>query len=346
MKAAYFDKHGGPEVLRIGEVDDPVPVAGEAVIDVAATSLNHLDLFVRRGAPGIRVTLPHVLGSDASGTVAALGDGVRGVAVGDRVLVDPTLTCGHCEFCLRGESPLCRQFGVIGEHCWGAYAEKLAVPARNLVRIPDHITFETAAAVPLVFVTAWRMLITRGGVRPGDDVLVLGAAAGVGIACIQIAKCAGARVFAAASSEKKLALCHDLGADVLINYGEEDFVKRIRTETGGRGVDVCVDYVGADTWGQSLRSVRAGGRIVTCGATTGYEPKTDLRHVFYRHLSILGSTMGSRADLESALRFVFDGRMKPAIAKVFPLEAVADAHRMMEARDVLGKIVIRVGDKD
>jgi NADPH:quinone reductase-like Zn-dependent oxidoreductase len=343
MKAVYFQQHGGPEVLRMGDVDDPTPGRGDVVIDVEATSLNHIDLFIRRGMPGIKVALPHVLGSDAAGVVSALGEDVTGVAVGDRVLMDPTISCGQCEWCNRGDASLCRRFAVVGEHRWGAYAEKLVLPARNVIGIPDSVPFETAAAVPMVFVTAWRMLIARGRLKPGEDVLILGAAAGVGIACIQIAKLAGARVFAAASSEERLSLCRELGADVLINYKEEDFVKRVRKETNNRGVDVCVDYVGNDTWARSLRAVVSGGRIVTCGATTGYEPPIDLRHVFYRQLEIIGSTMGNRNDLLAPLRFVFAGRMRPVIADVVALEDVADAHRLMESRGVLGKIVIRVG---
>jgi len=346
MKAAYFEEHGGPEVLRIGSLDDPTPRRGEVLIEVKATSLNHLDLFVRRGMPGIKIELPHVLGSDASGVVAEVGEGVDTVSVGDRVLVDPSLTCGRCEYCVRGDSPLCRTFRVIGEHCWGGYAEKLVVPEQNVIRIPDHFSFDAAAAVPMIFVTAWRMLITRGGLRPAEDVLILGAAAGVGTACIQIAKQAGARVFAAASSDEKLEFCRGLGADVLINYDEEDFVKRIKKETGKRGVDVCVDYVGSDTWVKSLRSVTGGGRVVTCGATTGFDPQTDLRHVFYRQLQIIGSTMGTKRDLLDALKLLFNGDMKPAIGKVMHLDEIADAHRLMESRKVIGKLVIRVGDEN
>jgi NADPH:quinone reductase-like Zn-dependent oxidoreductase len=253
MKAVYIQEHGGPEVLRLGEVDDPVAAPGEVIVDVKATSLNHLDIFVRRGMPGIKIPLPHVLGSDASGTVAGAGEGVTDVAVGDRVLVDPTLSCGTCQVCTRGDATLCRDFGVVGEHRWGAYAERLVVPEKNVIKIPDHVSFDAAAAVPLVFVTAWRMLVTRGRIKPGEDVLILGAAAGVGTACIQIAKLAGARVFAAAGTAEKLALCRDLGADILINYGEEDFSKRVREETGKRGVDVCVDYIGSETWVKSAR---------------------------------------------------------------------------------------------
>jgi NADPH2:quinone reductase len=341
----YFDKHGGPEVLEYGDFEDPAPGPGEVLLEVKATSVNHLDLFVRRGAPGIKVPLPHIPGCDAAGVVIATGDGVDGFSGGERVLVDPSLTCGRCEFCVRGDATLCHSFGVIGEHTRGASAERLVVPAVNLFRIPDHVSFEEAAAVPMVFVTAWRMMITRGRLRAGEDVLILGAAAGVGTACIQIAKHAGARVFAAAGGEEKLALCHELGADVLIDYRKEDVVKRVKKETDKRGVDVCVDYVGKDTWVNSLRCLASGGRLLTCGATTGYDPNTDLRHIFYRQLEIIGSTTGTRNDLASALKFIFAGQMKPVISKVMDLPETADAHRLMEQREVLGKIVIRVGKK-
>ena len=343
MKAIYFDKHGGPDVLQYGTLDDPVPGPGEVLVDVKAASLNHLDLFVRRGIPGLKIVLPHVPGSDAAGVVAALGQGVTGFETGDRVLLNPSLCCGRCEFCVRGDASLCRSYGVYGEHTQGTCAERLVAPVENLIKIPDGFPFESAAAVPLVFVTAWRMLITRGRLRPTEDILILGAAAGVGTACIQVAKRAGARVLAAASTDKKLELCKQLGADVLINYAKEDFVKRVHEVTDKRGVDVCVDYIGKETWVKSLRSLARGGRLVTCGATTGYDPATDLRHIFYRQLEIIGSTMGSRNELEAPLKLIFAGEMKPVVETVLDLEQTAEGHRMMEDRKVLGKVVIRVG---
>lgn len=343
MKAVFFNKHGGPDVIEYGELEDPKPGRGEVLLDVKATSVNHLDIFVRRGAPGIKVAFPHVPGCDAAGVVTGVGEGVEGFTGGERVLVDPSITCGRCEFCVRGDATLCTTFKVLGEHIRGAGAERLVVPAANLVRIPDDFSFEDAAAVPMVFVTAWRLLITRGRLRAGEDVLILGAAAGVGTACIQIAKRAGARVFAAAGGDEKLELCSELGADVVIDYRKEDFTKRVREETGRRGVDVCVDYVGKDTWIKSLRSLAQGGRLLTCGATTGYDPNTDLRHVFYRQLEVIGSTMGTRNDLESALKLIFNGQMKPVVGMVMDLKETAEAHRLMEDRKVLGKIVLRSG---
>ena len=342
MKAVFFRKHGGPEVLEYGDFENPVLEPGRVLIDVKATSLNHLDLFVRRGIPG--VTLPHVPGSDASGVVAAVGGGVTGLSVGDRVLVNPTLSCGTCEKCLRGEPSLCRSFKILGEQVRGACCERIAVPAGNAIPIPESLSFVDAAAVPLVFVTAWRMLITRGRLRAGETILILGAAAGVGTACIQIAKVTGARVIACAAGKEKLDLCASLGADVLVDYAKEDFVKRAREETGKRGVDVCVDYVGKDTWPKSIRSLAAGGRLVTCGAASGHDAEMDLRHVFFRQLEVIGSTMGSKSELVSALQLILAGRMRPVVGKVMDLRDTAEAHRLMEERKVLGKIVIRVAD--
>jgi NADPH:quinone reductase-like Zn-dependent oxidoreductase len=342
MRAVFFDRHGGPEVLRYGEREDPVPGPGEVLIDVKASSLNHLDIFVRHGLPGIR--LPHIPGSDASGVVAALGGGVKTVNLGARVLVNPALSCGRCEFCVRGDASMCRSFKILGEQVNGACCEKLVVPEQNVIDIPESFSFIDAAAVPLVFLTAWRMLVTRARLRPGETVLILGAASGVGTASIQIAKIAGARVIACASGEQKLKVCAELGADVVIDYTKEDFSNRVRNETGKRGVDVCVDHVGKDTWARSIQSLAKGGRLVTCGATTGYDAITDLRQVFFRQLELIGSTMGSREELLAALRLIFDGRMRAVVDRVVDLQNTADAHRLMEARQVVGKVVIRVAE--
>jgi NADPH:quinone reductase-like Zn-dependent oxidoreductase len=342
MKAIYFEKHGGPEVLTLGDRPSPPVGPGQVRINVRAASLNHIDLFLRRGWPGLKLALPHIPGCDAAGVVSEVGDGVSGVKTGDRVLMNPSLTCGKCEFCQRGDVSMCTSFRLVGEHTSGTCCEEIVLPAENAIPFPDAVTFETAASVPLVFTTAWRMLITRGRLRAGEDVLIHGASAGVGIACIQIAKVAGARVFAAASTQEKLDLCRDLGADVLINGEKEDVAKRIREETGRRGVDMVVDYVGKATWVKSLQCLSRGGRLVTCGATTGYNPEEDLRHIFYRQLEVIGSTMGSRNELMAPLRLIFEGRMRPVVGAVFDLKDTAEAHQLMEARKSLGKIVIKV----
>ena len=344
MKAIYYEKHGGVDVLKYGDRPDPVTRAGTVKLDVHASSLNHIDCFLRGGLPGITIPLPHIPGCDAAGVVREVGDGVSNVKVGDRVLMNPSIVCGKCEFCLRGDATLCIHYQLVGETMSGTCCEQIVIPAENAIPIPDSMSFVDAASVPLVFTTAWRMLITRGRLRAGEDVLILGATAGVGIACIQIAKVAGARVFAAASSVEKLNLAKQLGADVLIDYAKEDFAKRIREETGKRGVDVVVDYVGKDTWVKSLRSLSRGGRLVTCGATTGYNPEEDLRHIFFRQLEVIGSTMGSKNELMAPLKLIWAGRMKPVVGATYALRDTADAHRAMEARRVLGKIVIKIRD--
>ncbi len=345
MKAVYYNEHGGPDVLQFGELPEPNVEPGTVKIRVEAASLNHIDLWLRRGMPGIEIPFPHIPGCDAAGVVVETGEGVGAVTTGQRVLMNPSITCGRCEFCLRGDATLCRTYQLIGETTSGTCCEYIVIPEHNAIPIPDDMSFEDAASVPLVFVTAWRMLITRARLRAAEDVLVLGASAGVGVACIQIAKAAGARVFAAASTREKLDLCAELGADVLIHYTEEDFVRRVRSETGKRGVDVVVDYVGRDTWVKSLRCLARGGRLVTCGATTGHDPQTDLRHIFFRQLEIIGSTMGSRNELEAPLKLIFAGKMRPVVSAVYDLEHTAKAHAAMEARNVLGKIVIRVGER-
>lgn len=345
MKAIYFERHGGPDVLQYGERPAPAIRPGTVRIDVHATSLNHIDIFLRRGLPGLKINLPHIPGCDAAGVVSEVGAGVVNVKVGERVLMDPSIACGQCEFCLRGDASLCATYQLIGEMTSGTTCDEIVVPAANAIPIPDGMTFVDAASLPLVFVTAWRMLVTRARLRAGEDVLILGAAAGVGTACIQIAKVAGARVFAAASSPAKLAVCKDLGADVLIDTSRDDFARRVREETEKRGVDVVVDYVGRDTWVNSLKSLVRGGRLVTCGATTGYNPEEDLRHVFYRQLEIIGSTMGSRNELMAALKLVFAGRMKPVVSAVYGMKDIAAAHAAMEERRAIGKIAIRIKEE-
>lgn len=342
MKAVYFSEHGSVDVLTYGDVNEPSAGPNEVIIDVKAASLNRIDLFLRRGLPRLKIPLPHVPGCDAAGVVSEIGEGVTNVSVGDRVLVNPSISCGHCEFCDRGDASLCATYTLIGETTTGTFRERLAVPARNAIPITDALSFVDAASIPLVFLTAWRLLISRGKVGPGEDVLILGASAGVGIAAIQIAKLAGARVLAAASTDEKLELCRDLGADVLINYVDEDFVRRVRKETNKRGVDVVVDYIGRDTWVKSLKSLVGGGKLLTCGATTGYDPQTDLRHVFYRQLQIIGSTMGGLNDLMKPLKLIEAGRMKTVVGATFGLKDTAQAHRMMEERRAMGKVVITV----
>jgi NADPH:quinone reductase-like Zn-dependent oxidoreductase len=275
-----------------------------------------------------------------AGVVAEVGPGVSHFAVGDRVLANPGIACGGCEYCHQGETSLCLEYAILGEHTDGCWVERVVLPASNLHSIPPAMTFEEAAAVPLVFLTAWRMLVSRARLRPGEDILVLGAGSGVGSAAIQIATLLGARVFATASTAEKRARALDLGASEVIDYTRGPFDKEIRRLTAKRGVDVVVDHVGAETWPQSLRSLARNGRLVTCGATSGFEATTDLRHVFFRQLQILGSTMGTRREMTEVVRAFARGQLKPVVDSVFTFADAAAAMRKLEARDVFGKIVL------
>ena len=340
MKAVQFHNHGGPEVLRLEKAADPEISEKEVLIEIRAASVNHLDIFVRRGLPGIKLPLPHIPGGDASGVVREIGNDVRGIEVGQRVTINPGVSCGRCEFCAAGYGSQCLTYHMVGETIQGSYAELLKIPYHNVLSIPDDLTFETAAAAPLVFTTAWSMMITKGNLRPGEDVLILGAGAGVGTAAIQIAKMIGCRVFAAAGSAEKLERARKLGADFLINYEEEEFDRSIRKLTDKRGVDVVIDYIGAATWVRSLKAARRGGRILTCGATTGPTPKTDLRHIFFRQLQIIGSTMGSPQDFANVMKCVLRGQLKPVIDRVLPLSEARKAHELLEGRKIFGKLIL------
>jgi NADPH:quinone reductase-like Zn-dependent oxidoreductase len=311
------------------------------LIEVKATSINHIDVFVRRGMPGVTIGFPRIPGCDAAGIVREVGERVTNVTTGQRVTINPGICCGHCEFCAAGYGSQCTQYQIVGEHIDGAYAQLVKVPSHVVVPIPDSLSFEDAAAAPLVYLTAWSMLIGKGRIVPGEDVLILAVGAGVGTACLQIAKLVGCRVFAAASTDAKLKRAEELGADFLINYSKDEFDRRIRDLTNRRGVDVVVDYVGADTWVKSLRSARKGGRILTCGATSGFAPQTDLRHIFYRQLQILGSTMGNHREFLDVMQCVFRGQLKPVIDRVLPLGEARKGHELIEGREVFGKIVLK-----
>jgi NADPH:quinone reductase-like Zn-dependent oxidoreductase len=340
MKAVVFHEHGGPEVLRYEDVADPLPGRGEVVIEVRATSINHIDIFLRRGMPGLTVPLPKIAGSDASGVIRELGPEVSGLKIGQRVTINPGISCGRCEFCSAGFASQCVSYHMVGEHSDGAYSELVKVPAHIVLPIPDSLSFEDAAAAPLVFLTAWSMMVSKGKIRPGEDILILGAGAGVGTAAIQIAKMTGCRVFATASNDQKLEEARKLGADFLINYKKDEFDKKIREITNKRGVDVVVDYIGADTWVRSLRSARRGGRVLTCGATTGFAPQTDLRQIFFRQVQVIGSTMGSHREFLDVMKCVFRGQLKPVIDRVLPLKDARKGHELIEQRAIFGKIVL------
>jgi NADPH:quinone reductase-like Zn-dependent oxidoreductase len=342
MKAIVYTEHGGPEVLRYTDAREPSIDAYEVLVRVRACALNHLDLFLRRGIPGVPIPLPHIPGSDIAGEVAKVGEKVKGIKVGERVLLQPGISCGHCARCLAGEDNKCREYTLFGQMVDGGCAEFVKSPAANVVPMPEGLSFEEAAAFPLVSLTAWHMLITRAQLKPAETVLILGAGSGVGSAAIQIAKAAGARVIATAETKEKVLKGKELGADSMILHSENDIAKETKRMTNGRGADVVFEHVGQATWDQSVRSMAVGARLVTCGATTGYDARIDLRFLFVRQLSILGSFMGSKAELFSALELVRRGLLKPIVDVVMPLAECAAAHRRLESREQFGKIVLRV----
>jgi NADPH:quinone reductase-like Zn-dependent oxidoreductase len=339
MTAVVLHEHGGPEVLQLEQLPVPVPGPGEVRVRIRAVALNHLDIWVRRGGPAFKLDYPHRLGSDIVGIVDALGPGAKAVA-GARVVVQPGLSCGVCVRCLGGHDNLCSKYKILGENAQGGYAEYIVVPEVNLAAYPERLDFPQAAASILTFMTAWQMIVHKARVEPGDIVLVQGAGSGVGVAAIQIAKLMGARVIATAGSDEKLQRARELGADDTINYQTQDFVAECKKLTERRGVDAVIEHVGGDVFAGSLRAVKSGGRVVTCGATAGFHPPIDLRHIFFRQVEVLGSTMGSKADLLAVLGHVAAGRLQPVVHATLPLARAADAHRMLEERKAFGKVVL------
>jgi NADPH:quinone reductase-like Zn-dependent oxidoreductase len=341
-EAMVLRTHGGPEVLLRETLDLPEPGAREVLVRVRAVAINHLDLWVRRGLPNLKLTYPHRLGADIVGEVEALGPGARGAKVGDKAVVSPGVSCGVCERCLSGQDNLCRHYAILGEHTQGGYARHVIVPDANILPYPAALPFTEVAAVPLVFLTAWQMVVDKARVRPGQTVLVQAAGSGVSSAAIQIARLHGARVIATAGSDAKAERALALGADHVINYATQDFVAEVKKLTCKRGVDVVIEHVGGEVMARSVVATTSGGRIVTCGATTGYEPQIDLRHVFFRQIEILGSTMGSKGSLFAILDHVAAGRLKPVVDRVLPLWDAGAGHRALEERSAFGKIVLQV----
>jgi NADPH:quinone reductase-like Zn-dependent oxidoreductase len=338
MKAVRIHQFGGPEVLMYEDVPDPQPRKDQVLVRVKACSLNHLDVWVRKGLPGVK--LPHILGSDIAGEVAEVGEYVSGFTVGQRVLVAPMHFCGHCVKCLAGLQNQCREFTVLGNGVDGGNCELIAVPAANVISIPETLDFNQAASVPLVFVTAWHMLVGLAAVRPGQTVLVLGASSGVGIAAIQIAKLFECRVITTAGDQAKLEKGRALGADYGINHYQQKISEEVRKITNKEGVDIVIEHVGAATWDESVRSLKSGGKLVTCGATTGPNVGLDLRHLFARQLSLLGSYMGTMGELHEVLRHVFSGRLKPVVDRVLPLSEIRAAHEYLEKSQMFGKVIV------
>jgi len=342
MKAVIFEAHGGPEVLKFTDVPDPGIKSNEVLIEVRACALNHLDVWVRQGLPGIKIPLPHILGNDVAGVVREAGELVTWTKPGDEVMVHPGVSCGHCAECLAGHDNMCEEYDIIGYRRDGGYAELVAVPGVNVIPKPPQLSWPEAAALPLVTLTAWHMLVARANVKPREDVLVHAAGSGVGSVGIQIARLRGARVIATSSSDEKLRKARELGADEAVNYSNTDWPKEVKRLTNGRGVDVVFEHTGAATWPGSILSLKRGGRLVTCGATSGFDARTDLRHVFYRHLTILGSMMGSKADLLVAMKFIESGQIRAVVDRTLPLAEARKAHELMEDRAQFGKLVLVV----
>ena len=341
MKAVRFHEHGAADVLRVEEVTDPLIGPGEALVRVRACALNHLDLWQRSGLRRVVIPMPHISGSDVAGVVAE--STVSGIAAGTRVMLQPGISCGRCAACLSGRDNECPQYEVLGyRNHPGGYAQLVKVPAQNLVPIPDNISFVDAAAFPLTFVTAWHMLVTRAQLQRGEDVLVLAAGSGVGQAAIQIARLLGARVVATAGSDAKLEQARALGAAEVINHHTQDLAEEIKRLTDRRGVDVVFEHVGRATWARSVRSLARGGRLVTCGATTGGDAAVDLLALFSKQLSILGSYMGTKSELLRAAEFFFSGQLKPVVDRTYPLDEAAAAQQRLEHSGQFGKIVLEV----
>ncbi len=343
MNAVFFNVHGGSEVLLYGEVPTPAPQTGEVQVQLQAAALNRLDLWVREGWPGLKLEYPHISGADGAGVVSAIGDGVSDFEIGDRVVINGNLSCGECPNCQSGFQNMCRKWHVLGETIRGTLAEFTVVPAENLLHVPDDFDLESAAAAGLVFLTAWHSLITRGNLQNGERVLIVGASGGVNTASIQIAKYAGAEVYVVGSSRAKLDLAESLGADITIDRSkEEDWAKAVYMASDHDGMDIVVDNVGAGSMPLSLRALKRGGRVLTVGNTGGPKFEIDNRFIFGKHLSIIGSTMGTNEDFTTVMDLVFRGKLNPAIDRAYALEETPQAEDRLEAGEQMGKIIIDI----
>ncbi|MBZ5723829.1 MAG: zinc-binding dehydrogenase [Acidobacteriia bacterium] len=341
MRAARIHQHGNPEVLVYEDAPEPKIKADEVLVRVRACALNHLDLFVRAGIPGMKFAMPRILGSDIAGEIVETGGLCERAKPGWRVLLSPGMSCRQCAQCVSGNDNLCRRYNVFGYGRDGGNCELVAAPEYTAIPIPDGLSFEDAAGAPLVFLTAWHMLMARAKLRPGEDVLVLAAASGVGMAAIQIARLFQCRVISTAGGEQKLARARDLGAAHVIDHYRQDISAEVKKITGKRGVDVVVEHTGSATWSKSLESLAPGGRLVTCGATTGFDAQIDLRYLFSKQWSVLGSFMGTMGELHQVLRFVFGGQLKPVIDRVYPLGEIRAAHERLEKKEQFGKVIVQ-----
>jgi len=340
MQAVWFEAYGGPEVLQHGERPEPALRADEALVRVRACGINHLDLWVRRGLPGLSPEMPHILGNDIVGEIVAVGEAVRHLSVGARTLVLPTLSCGACPQCMDGDDNLCRQYDVLGRGRNGGYAEFVSVPAVNCLPYPERLSYEQAAAVPLVFLTAWHMLVGRAELRAGEDVLVMGAGSGVGTAAIQIARMLGARVFATATTSAKRERALALGAHAVFDSAAPDLAQQVRARTDKKGADVVIEHIGGRMFEAGVASLARDGRLVTCGATIGAKVALDVNVLFGKHLSLMGSWMGRRGEMVEVLKHVASGALEPVVDRVLPLAEARRAHESLEAGEVFGKLVL------
>ncbi len=342
MKATVFKEHGSVDKLVYTNFADPEISPSEVLVKVKACGINHLDIWVREGLPGVTLPLPHILGCEIAGEIAGIGSEikVKGLSIGQRVLIAPGISCGKCEFCLSSNDSLCHEFRIMGFQVNGGYAEYAKAPAENIIPVSDKLSFEEWAAVPLVFLTAWNMLKTRGNLTTGETVLIHAAGSGIGSAAIQIARLSGAAVITTVGSDKKLEQARELGADLVINHSKEDFADKVNEFTDGKGVDLVFEHIGPDTWEKSMLCLKRGGRIVTCGATSGQTVSLDIRFLFAKQLSISGCYMGSRSELLKVLRLIESGKLKPVVDSVYPLKDALIAQTKMLDRKQFGKIVL------
>jgi NADPH:quinone reductase-like Zn-dependent oxidoreductase len=340
MYAVAFHEHGGPEKLVYQEIPKPSPAEREVLVQVRACSINHLDIWIRKGVPAYKIPLPHIPGSDIAGVIAETGNQVEGFHPGDRALVYPILNCRRCEYCLLGQENLCSSVRIIGVATDGGYAEYVKVPQENLFHLPEPVSFEEGAAFGLVYLTAWHMLITLAQLKPGQDVLVLGASSGVGSAAVQIAKLIGAHVIASVGDQQKVPKAQAIGADEVLNHRQEELAQRTRDLTRGRGVDVVFEHIGPETWSKSISCLAKNGTLVTCGATSGAEAKMDLRYIYTRQLRLIGAYVGTRGELMTLIKLLEQGKLKPQIDTVISLAEARKGHEIIEGRKHFGKVVL------
>jgi NADPH:quinone reductase-like Zn-dependent oxidoreductase len=340
MRAVAINEFGGREQLKLMNLPEPKPRDGEVLIQLKSASLNYLDIWVRKGL--FKIPFPHIPGADGAGIIVDFGGKTSHLKVGERVLIYPGIGCGICVECVSGRENFCKLYSIVGVHRNGTYAEYIALPFNNVIPVPPGLDFEEAASIPMVFLTAWHALVTRGRIKPGMKVLIHAGGSGVGIAAIQIAKLFGAYVFTTAGSDEKLERAKDLGADVVINYKKENFQERLKVETQGEGIDLILDHVGLDTFMKGLKALKKGGKLITLGATSGSQVPIELRYIYGKNLSIEGIYMGSRAELMKVLKFFQSGKLKPVIYKVLELRDVQEAHRILEEREAFGKVVLKI----